>query len=101
MPVYSSHLLQPLNIGIFLSLKAAYNHQINLFIQASINHITKLEFFVTYLVAYDKIFIKKNIKGVFRKTDILFWNLDYIILKLDIRFYTFIFSENYLISNYK
>ena len=32
MSVYSSHLLQPLDIRIFSSLKTAYDHQINLFI---------------------------------------------------------------------
>ena len=59
MPTHSSHLLQLLNIGIFSSLKATYGHQINLFIQASINHITKSEFFVAYLITHNKIFIKK------------------------------------------
>ena len=71
IPVHSSHLLQSLNIRIFSSLKAAYNHQINLFIRAFINHIMKLEFFIVYLVARDKIFIEKNIKRVFKKADIL------------------------------
>ena len=58
----------------------------------------KLEFFVVYLAIYDKIFIEKNIKGVFRGVGILSWNPDYIILKLDICFYIFIFSGSHLIS---
>ena len=70
MPTHSSYLLQSLNIGIFLSLKAAYSHQINLFIQISINHIIKLEFFIIYLITHNKIFIKKNIKKTFREIDI-------------------------------
>ena len=101
MPVYSSHLLQLLGVGIFLFLKVVYGYQINLFIRAFINHIIKLEFFIVYLVVCDKIFIEKNIKGVFGKTNILFWNSDYIILKLDIYFYIFIFSGSYLIFGYK
>ena len=32
IPAHSSHLLQLLDVGIFLFLKATYNHQINLFI---------------------------------------------------------------------
>ena len=60
MPVYSSYLLQLLDIGIFSPLKTAYGHQINLFIRVFINHITKSEFFIAYLIAYDKIFIEKN-----------------------------------------
>ena len=71
MFIYSSHLLQPLDIRIFSFLKTAYSHQINFFIQAFINHITKSEFFVVYLIARDKIFIEKNIKKAFRGADIL------------------------------
>ena len=71
MFIYSSHLLRSLDVRIFLSLKAVYNHQINLFIQISINHIIKLEFFIIYLIIYNKIFIKKNIKKIFKKIDIL------------------------------
>ena len=72
MSAHLSHLLQLLDVGIFSFLKAAYGHQINLFIQASINHIIKLEFFIMYLTAHDKIFIKKNIKRIFREAGILF-----------------------------
>ena len=36
----------------------------------SINHIIKSEFFIAYLATRNKIFIKKNIKGVFRGVDI-------------------------------
>ena len=98
---HSSHLLQPLDVGIFSSLKTVYGHQINLFIQASINHIIKLEFFIVYLAIYNKIFIKKNIKKVFKKTDILSQNPDYIILKLDICFYISASSGSHLASNYE
>ena len=71
MPAYLSHLLQLLDVGIFSFLKAAYGHQINLFIWASINYIIKLEFFVVYLAVRNKIFIEKNIKEVFRGVGIL------------------------------
>ena len=71
MPTHSSYLLQPLDVGIFSPLKAAYGHQINLFIWASINHITKSEFFVAYLAARDKIFTEKNIKEAFKGVGIL------------------------------
>ena len=32
MPMHSFHLLQPLDVGLYLSLKPAYNCQINFFI---------------------------------------------------------------------
>ena len=71
MSAHSSHLLQPLDIKIFLFLKAVYSHQINLFIWISINHIIKLEFFIVYLTARNKIFTEKNIKKVFKRAGIL------------------------------
>ena len=62
IPAHSSHLLQLLDIELFLFLKITYGYQINIFIQASINHIIKSEFFIVYLVAYNIIFIKKILK---------------------------------------
>jgi hypothetical protein len=38
----------------------------NLFIQASVNHITKSEFFIVFKAAYNKVFTKENIKSGFK-----------------------------------
>ena len=62
MFAYSFHLLQLLNVGLYLFLKFAYNCQINLFIYIFINHIIKIEFFIIYLITHNAIFKKKNIK---------------------------------------
>ena len=67
-----------------------------MFIRVSINHITKSEFLIAYLAAYNMIFIEKNIKRVFRGASISFWNLNSVILKLNIHFCIFI-SSDYLI----
>ena len=64
--IYSFYLLQLLDVGLYSFLKPAYGYQINFFIRASINYITKSEFFIAYLAAYNKIFTKKNIKTGFR-----------------------------------
>ena len=72
MFVHSFHLLQLLNIGLYLFLKFVYGCQINFFIQVSINHITKTEFFIAYLVAHNAVFIEKNIKTRFKSAGILF-----------------------------
>ena len=72
IPVYLSHLLQPLDVGLYSSLKPAYGYQINFFIRVSINHITKAEFFIIYLAAHNAVFTKKNIKTGFRGAGILF-----------------------------
>ena len=72
MFIYSFHLLQPLNVGLYSFLKLVYNHQINFFIQISITHITKTKFFIVYLAAHNIIFTKKNFKTRFKSTGILF-----------------------------
>ena len=62
MFTYSSHLLQLLDVGLYLFLKFVYNCQINLFIHTFINHIIKIEFFIAYLVMHNAIFTKKILK---------------------------------------
>ena len=62
MSAYSFHLLQLLNVGLYLFLKFAYNYQINLFIYIFINYIIKIEFFITYLITHNVIFTKKILK---------------------------------------
>ena len=52
LPAYSSHLTQPLNVGCFSVLKRVYGRQIEDFIKAYINHITKVEFFMAFKTAY-------------------------------------------------
>jgi hypothetical protein len=66
-------------------LKHAYGDEINLFIQASINYITKSKFFVVFKAAHDKVFIEENIKSGFRGAGISLWDPDSIISKLDVR----------------
>lgn len=56
LPPHSSHLAQPLDIGCFSVLKRAYGQQIEMFIKANINHITKVEFFLAFTTAYKEWF---------------------------------------------
>ena len=84
IPLYLSYLLQPLNIILFSPLKYIYSNEINLFIQASINYITKFKFFIIFKAAYNKVFIKENMKSGFKGAGISLQNPDSIILKLDI-----------------
>ena len=62
MSIHSSHLLQLLNVGLYLFLKFACNCQINLFIYTFFNYITKIESFIAYLIIHNAIFIKKILK---------------------------------------
>ena len=72
MLAHSFHLLQSLNIELYLLLKLAYGCQINFFICISINYIIKIEFFIAYLTAHNVVFTKKNIKRRFRSIGISF-----------------------------
>ena len=95
MFTHSSYLLQPLDVKLYSPLKPAYNHQINLFIQTSINHITKTKFFITYLAAHNAIFTKKNIKTKFKNIGILLWDPDSIVSKLNVHFHTPTFPSSH------
>jgi hypothetical protein len=63
---YSSHLLQPLNVGCFSPLKRAYSRKVKALIRYYINYITKLEFLPAFKAAYDRSFTLTNICSAFR-----------------------------------
>ena len=50
--LYSSYLIQPLDINCFSNLKHSYNNQIDRFIKVYINYITKIEFFIIFKTVY-------------------------------------------------
>jgi hypothetical protein len=66
MPPHSSHLLQPLDVGCFSSLKRAYSREIESLIRHHINHITKLKFLLAFKAAYDRSFTSANICSAFQ-----------------------------------
>jgi hypothetical protein len=53
LPLHSSHNTQTFDIECFSVFKRMYGRQIELFIKAHINHITKVEFFLAFHTAYD------------------------------------------------
>jgi hypothetical protein len=61
MPPHSSHLLQPLDIGCFSPLKAAYGRQIENKMRASTSHISKEDFFPAFFAAFQVAITEKNI----------------------------------------
>lgn len=66
LPPHSSHLAQPLDVGIFSPLKRAYGDQISRLIRLRITHITKDEFFPAFKAAFNAVFTEQNVKGGFR-----------------------------------
>ena len=88
LPSHSSHITQPLDVALFSPLKRAYGDEINAFIKAHINHITKVEFISAYHNAYHKIFTEKNIKAGFRGAGLIPFDPESVISKLDVKLVT-------------
>lgn len=88
LPPHSSHITQPLDVGVFGPLKKAYGKEINTYSRAHINHITKVEFLLAFKAAYKKIMTKDNIAGGFRNTGLIPFEPQVVISKLDIKLRT-------------
>jgi hypothetical protein len=88
LPAHSSHITQPLDVGCFGPLKRAYGREINAFIKAHINHITKVEFLIAFKAAYKASMTESNIKGGFRGAGLVPFDPQAVISKLDIKLRT-------------
>jgi hypothetical protein len=88
MPPYSSHLLQPLDVGCFSPLKRAYGDQINHLVRSHINHVTKLEFLPAFRAAYLQSFTEKNICSSFQAAGLVPYNPEAVLSKLDVKLRT-------------
>src|SRR5258706_12918007 len=88
MPPYSSHLLQPLDVGCFSLLKSSYRKQIENLIRLRINHITKLEFLPAFKEAFKAAFIEQNIKSGFRAAGLVPYDPAIVISNLDLKLRT-------------
>jgi hypothetical protein len=88
MPPHSSHLLQPLDVGCFSSMKKAYGGQAEILMCNRINHITKLEFLPCFKAAFDAAITKNNILGGFRGAGLVPHDPEAVISKLDVRLRT-------------
>ena len=71
MPAHSSHLLQPLDVGCFSSLKRAYGTRISDFIRLGINHVDKIEFLYIYPLARAEALNIRNILSGFAATGLI------------------------------
>jgi hypothetical protein len=65
MPPHSSHLLQPLDVGVFGPLKRAYGKLVERMMVAGNNHIDKQDFLSLYPTARERVFTQENIYGGF------------------------------------
>lgn len=61
MPPYSSHILQPLDVGCFLPLKRIYGKEIRVLATNHVNRINKKAFIASFVKVFEPAFSKKNI----------------------------------------
>ena len=85
MPAYSSHLLQPLNIGCFGPLKKAYGRQIKTFMQSHIIYISKKDFLPAFKKAFNISMTSSNIQGGFQGAELIPFDPQIIFSKLNVR----------------
>ena len=93
MPAYLLYLLQLLNVGCFSPLKRAYSDEISSLARYSSKQIKKEAFLLAFKVAFKKLIIKENICISFRGTSLVLYNLEAVLLKLNIVLYTLILPK--------
>ncbi|KAL2018622.1 hypothetical protein VTK56DRAFT_592 [Thermocarpiscus australiensis] len=88
MPPHSSHKLQPLDVGCFGPLKQAYGRQVEDWMRAHINHMSKLEFLCAFREAYFASMTERNIQGGFAGASLVPYDPERVLSKLDIQLRT-------------
>ncbi|KAI9045478.1 uncharacterized protein KD926_007893 [Aspergillus affinis] len=82
MPAHASHLLQPLDVGVFGPLKRAYGKLLESRMIAGNNHIDKEDFLSLYPDARAKVFTSANIYGGFAGAGLKPFNQERVLSKL-------------------
>jgi hypothetical protein len=88
LPPHSSHLLQPLDVGCFAVLKRKYGGQIEGFMKAHINHITKVEFLMAFKQAYQQSITVANGQAGFRGAGLIPFLPETVLGRLDVKLRT-------------
>jgi hypothetical protein len=79
LPSYTSHKLQPCDIGVFGPLKAAYRDQIERLYRGGANTVGKEHFTSLYSPARDKALTPRNIKAGWIKAGLFPFNPDRVL----------------------
>jgi hypothetical protein len=85
MPAHTSHLLQPLDVGVFSPLKRAYGLEIQSLMRLGINHIDKEDFIATYSKIRPHVITQSNIQSGFRATGLIPLDSDAVLSKLKVQ----------------
>lgn len=88
MPAHSSHLLQPLDVGCFSSLKQAYGRSVEQIMACGVNHIDKLEFLPLYQQARKLAISPSNIQAGFAATGLVPYSPNRVLSQLHAEYHT-------------
>jgi hypothetical protein len=88
LPANSSHLIHPLDVGCFSVLKRMYGRELEAFIKAHINHITKTELFIAFKAAHFNTMTIENIQAGFRGAGLIPHDPQAVISKRDVKLRT-------------
>jgi hypothetical protein len=88
MPLYLSHLLQPLNVVPYSLLKRYYGDGISLLARSHIHYINKETFLPAFKAAFKKTFTPENIRVGFRGAGLVPHDPEVVLLKLNIQLRT-------------
>jgi hypothetical protein len=69
-------------------LKRVYSRQIKTFIKAYINYITKVEFFLAFVVVHRELITAQNAQAGFRRAGLVPFDLEAVLSKLDVKLWT-------------
>ncbi len=90
MPFHLYYLFQSFHIRYFNILKQLYGKEVENFKRSHINYIIKPDFFVCFYITFFAIFDKRNVRVSFRGTNLVSFNPEAVISKLDIKLYILI-----------
>lgn len=82
LPPHSSHLMQPLDVGVFSPLKSAMTKHVNRLLSTGIHRLQKVEWLECYIKAREEALIKRNILAGWRGAGLFPRNVQRILRQL-------------------
>jgi len=82
LPPHSSHLLQPLDVGVFAPLKRAISTQVSRFVRSGIRRIQKVEWLERFIEARENGITKENIIAGWRGAGLFPENMHRILCQV-------------------
>ena len=83
MPAHSSHLIQPLDVSCFATLKRAYGRQVEHLMRDGVNYIDKPDFLTAYNIARTEAMTPTIARSGFAATGLVPFDPDRVLSKLN------------------